>query len=300
LSQTPTTLIGRELFVASLVGSNSHLGSMMHRIARQMDDISLNAGETLYRAGDRAAHVSFIVSGQLSLTRPGAASSLFGERSVVGGLEAMTRSPYTRTAVATTPAVVLRWAARDWSEFLEDNFELARHVILRAATEVHGLRLRPPPLGGFPDPAHPSTALPGKLLALERIVHFQAVPMFARAGTQALASLAGIGSTWEAAPDAALSASEMVGQLVVVASGEVQATWEGHAMAARFGEGCVVGGGGALGTEAAPAVRATAPTRAIVLPFEDYFDVMEEHFDLALSALVAIHTERDEVLERGS
>jgi CRP-like cAMP-binding protein len=294
------TLIGRELFVASLIGSSRHLGSVMHHIALQMEDVALGAGTPLYRVGDRSDHVFFIVSGQVSLTRPGAAPFLFGERSVVGALDAMTQGPHTRTAVATRPTLILRWAAKDWSEFLEDNFELTRHVVLRVATEVHGLRLRPEPLGGFPDPGVPLTARPGRLLALERIVHFQAIPMFARAGTQALATLAGIGSTWEAATGATISPSEMVAQLVIVASGEVQATWDGHATTARFGEGCVVGGGGAFGTELAPTVRATVPTRAIVLPYEDYFDVMEEHFDLALSALVAIHTERDELLERGS
>lgn len=300
MSERSITLIGRELFVASLVGDGGRLGSVMHRIARQVDELAINTGEPLFRAGDRADHFFFIVSGQVSLTRPGAAATFFGERAVVGGLDAMTYRPHTHTAVATRPALILRWGVGDWSELLEDNFDLARHVILRVAAEVQGLRLRSPPLGGFPEPALSSTARPARLLALERLVYFQAVPLFARAGTQALVTLSGIGSTWNAGTGNVLSRSEMVGQLVVVASGEVEASWDGCSTAARFGEGALVGGGGALGTGAAPNVRATGPTRAIILPLEDYFDVMEEHFDLARSALAAIQGERDELLDRGS
>jgi CRP-like cAMP-binding protein len=301
LSESPTRLIGRELFVASLLGDSGRLGSVIHRVAHQMDEVALDAGDPLYRAGDRAEHFFFIVSGQVSLTRPGAATTLFGERSVVGSLDAMTYRPHTHTAVATTPALILRLSIGDWSDLLEDNFELARRVILRLATEVHGLRRRPAPLGGFDEPAVASTAPPAKLLALDRILHFEAIPMFARAGTQALATLARIGSTrCVTKEDVFLSRSEMVGQLVIIASGEVQASWEGYAPAARFGVRSVVGGAGALGTGPAPEVRATRPTRAIVLPLEDYFDVMEEHFDLARSALAAIQAERDELRDRGS
>jgi len=303
LAESSVDLIGRELFLASLVGGNVQLGPVMHRMVRQMEEVTLDTDESLFHAGERAEHFFFLVTGGVVRTRPSEPSAPplhLGERSAVGILDAMMGRTRAHTAVATRPTRLLRLRSEAWLDFLEDDFEFAQGVISRLATEVYRMRLRPPPLGGFPEPPSSKPKPAGELHVLDRIIQLQGVAAFSRAGTQALAELAQLGSTRFSAADGILfEPGEMKGQLVVVASGEVRATWNEAAVSARFGAGDLVGGTGSIGNGAPPEVHAAAHTRAMVLPTEDYFDVMEEHFDLVLSALAAVGEEREALQDRG-
>jgi CRP-like cAMP-binding protein len=163
------------------------------------------------------------------------------------------------------------------------------------------LRVRPPPLGGFDEPPPPRARPTSELHVVDRILHLRAVPTFARASTQALAALAQLGSTTFAAKDEVMfAAGETRGHLVVIASGEVSMAWEGSPDAPCFAESSLLGGSAALSDEPMAEVRAVSHSRAIVLPREDYFDVMEEHFDLAQSTIAALSEERQGLLDRGS
>ena len=265
MAESPVHMIAREVFLASLVGDTGHLGNMMHRIAHEMDDVTLAKDEPLYKAGEHSEHFFFLVSGEIQLTRPGAAASVFHERMAVGTLDATMDRPHTHSAVATKPTRILRLRAGTWMDLLEEDFELTRRIISRLATDVHRMRLRPPPQGGFDPPAERVVTTGNELQVVDRILQFQQVPAFALAGTQTLAALAQLGSTRFATKDGQLLApDEMNGQLVVVASGEVRATWEGSTVAAEFRGGSLVGGASALGAGAAPDVRSTTQTRAIV------------------------------------
>jgi CRP-like cAMP-binding protein len=294
-------LIGRELFLASLISDARRLGAVMHRFALHTEDLALDAGEALYRAGEVSDHFFFLVSGQVKLSRPGAADSTFGERAVLGTLDAIVAKPHTHTAIATKPTRLLRIQVSDWADVLEDNFEIATHVVTQLANRVLDLRIRPPPLGGFDDPPPASTRATSGLQVVDRILRLRAVPTFARASTQALAALAQLGSTTFAGKDEVMFAEgETKGSVVIIASGEVSLPWEGSPDPARFGESSLLAGSASLGDIPLAEVRALTPARAIVVPREDYFDVMEEHFDLVQSTLAALSEERQVLLDRGS
>jgi CRP-like cAMP-binding protein len=293
-------LIAREVFLASLIEGGRHLGSALRRLAREMDDVTLAAGESLYRIGERSEHFYFVESGEIELSRVGAVSIKFVERELLGTLDATLQRPHTHDAVATKPTHLLRLRIEDWSELLEDDFEMARRAVTRVAGQVYGLRLRPPPLGGFDEPGKgPSIALHG-LQVVDRILRLREVAAFRRASTQALAELARLGSTMMGKKDDVMfAAGEMKGQLVVIASGEVSEWWKEADVKARFGPSSLVGGTGSISNRDNGEVRVTVEMRAIVLPLEDYFDVMEEHFDVAQSALIAMAEERESLLDRG-
>ena len=69
-------------------------------------------------------------------------------------------------------------------------------------------------------------------------------------------------------------------------------------MVCPFGPGDIISGAGAFG-EAALAWAARAKTKVRVLAFriEDWFDLMEEHFDLVRSALAGSALERERLTD---
>jgi hypothetical protein len=189
--------------------------------------------------------------------------------------------------------------AADWLGLLEDSSGLARRVVSRMASGVHALRLRPAPFGGFDDPVAGAPVAPEPLNLVDRILLLEQVPLLARAGAQPLVLLA------ELAEEVRAAAGELVlprlpgeKQLVIVAAGEVAAPLADPERLARFGPVSLVYGAGALGAPSESPARAVTDTGAIAIALEDYFDVMEEHFALARSALMAISEEREKLLDR--
>jgi CRP-like cAMP-binding protein len=295
-------LIAREVFLGSLVGGERHLGATVRAMARRMEDVRLDPGEALYHRGDPSRHFFFVLSGEMRLKGAGADVAAFGPRKLVGTVDAMLRRPHACDAVAELPSRLLRLRVEDWEELLDDDFELARRTLSRIASEVRALRSRPRPLGGFdPSPSVESLSSIRNLQVVDRILVLRAVPAFRRASTQALAVLARLGSTTFAGPGQTLfEPGETKDQLAVVGVGEVTASWLGSPLTATFGPGSLVGGGAVFSGEALGAVRAETLARVLVLSLEDYFDVMEEHFDLVESTVVALAEEREMLLGRGN
>ena len=294
-------LIAREIFLGSLLGGDRNIGGTVRAMARRMEDLRLDEGESLYRRGDVSRHFFFVISGEIRLRRPGVEDSTFGSRKLVSTVDAILRRPHAHDAVAMVPSRLLRLRIEDWEELLDDDFELARRAISRIASEIRTLRFREPPLGGFDPPASQVRCSPKQTLhVVNRILVLRAVPAFRLASTQALAVLARLGSTtFASAGQALLSASETKDQLAVVGMGEVKVSWGESPLTATFGPGSLIGGGGVFAGDALGAVRADSPVRALVFSLEDYFDVMEEHFDLVESTIVALAEEREMLLERG-
>jgi CRP-like cAMP-binding protein len=285
------------VFLASFLGDTRNIGWAMRRIAQRMKDLTLDAGEVLYRAGEPSHYHYFVVTGEMKLTKAGGSEWVLGDRSLIGTLDATLERPRTRTAVATKPTHLLQLGAEDWAELLEDSFDFARRAVTGLASRVHALRLRPPPLGGFDEPTAEAPRARGAVNLVDRICLLRGVPAFSRAGIQTLASLAELGTLVHARKGETLFArGAMKGRFVVVESGEVEATRP--ELTGRFGRGALVCGVGALGDLGAYEVRASADVRALEVSLEDYFDVMEEHFGLARSALMAISEEREMLIDR--
>ena len=84
----------------------------------------------------------------------------------------------------------------------------------------------------------------------------------------------------------------------------VEVAQEEPAISARFGAGEVVFGAGGVGLRV-PSFTSRALARAVLLAVrrEDFFDIMEDHFDVMRSVMKGVSHERERVLteraERG-
>jgi CRP-like cAMP-binding protein len=291
--------ISREVFFSGFAGESRQLSQDLRRVAGAVVALAIDAGETLYRQGDPAEDIFFVVSGEIKLTKAGSSDWVFGSRSLVGTLDVVLDRAHARTAIATAPAHLLRLRSVDWLDILEDSFDLTHRVLRNFAASVHVLRQRPPPLGGFDEPKNPPAETPDVVNLVDVILLLRQIPLFSLASVQTLASLAGMAEETRAAKgDILVSAPAFGERLVVLASGAVEASGAGEPTA-RFGRGALVCGADALGGGSYE-IRAADATRAFVLQVEDYLDIMEEHFSLARSALRALALEREALLDRAS
>jgi CRP-like cAMP-binding protein len=232
-----------------------------------------------------------LVRGKVRMTKPGKTDWTFGDRSLIGAIDAILAQPHARTAIVEEPSHLLEVPAGVWLELLEDSFVMTQLAVQAMARRVDELRRRPPPLGGFdPAPARTEADAPPEHL-VDRVLLLRDVPLFAGATTQPIVSLAALAAVRTAgAGEAVFPPGALKGALAVVAAGEVEASREGQT--ARFGRGALVSGSGALLGDGAWEVRATTPHSCLlVVRHEDYFDVMEEHFSLARAALLHISEE---------
>jgi CRP-like cAMP-binding protein len=292
--------VAREVFLSSFAGNTRGFGWAMRRIASAMRDRSLEPGDLVFQEGDPADHVYFVVSGEVKLVRPGANDRILGGRSFIGTPDVLSERPRSRTAVATAATHLLQMRSDEWLDLLEDSFELTRRIVTNFALGVHALRLRPPPLGGFDEPGTSAVDVPASLNLVERILLLREVSIFAHASIQTLTVLAELADQLSAAKGDSLPGRDGTEcRLVVVASGEVSVALPDRGHEARFGRGSLVFGAAALNQASRYEARATTSARALAFSLEDYFDVMEEHFGLARSALTALTDERDLLLDRG-
>jgi CRP/FNR family cyclic AMP-dependent transcriptional regulator len=291
--------VAREVFLAAFSGNTRGFTWAARRIAGAMQDLSVAQGDIVYREGEPADQIYFVVSGEVKLVKPNANDRIFGGRSIIGATDLLLERPRSRTAVATAPTHLLKMRSADWLELLEDSFELTRRIVTNFASGVHALRLRPPPLGGFDEPRPSMPDARGRLNLVERILLLREVPIFAHASIQTLTILAELADELTAATGEVLPSREGTeSRLIVVASGEVAVSAADLSTDGRFGRGSLVYGAAALDHASRYEARANASARAIALSLEDYFDVMEEHFGLARSALMALSDERELLLDR--
>jgi CRP/FNR family transcriptional regulator, cyclic AMP receptor protein len=291
--------IQREVFLKTMVPRARHSFWATSRIAEAMEDVRARAGEVVFEAGTPAEHYYFVVEGEVEMVRPGGAPWTVTGPGLVGVIDVALARPHVRKAVAKTDARILRLPAPIWFDALEDSFDLARSVIASMASAVLGLRMRPPPAGGF-DPPVATTAPAIVHSVVDRILFLREVPIFRRASTQALTSLAEATEVVTLAAGAQLfAADEGQGRLYVLLSGEIEVVHAMGPVTGRFRAGSLVGGPAALvDHHGGFSARATEPSSVLAIGFDDYFDVMEEHFSLGRSAMTFMATEVDLLLER--
>jgi len=287
----------REIFLAGFMAGlpPENVKWAAARLAQNMSDVRIGSGEVLYRQGELPDAHYFVVSGEIRIEAEGVPPWLLGERSLVGTLDITLDRPRARNAVATRDSFLLRMPAGDWLDMLEDNFALTLRAIQGLAEGAHRLRVELDDFRSDADSPPSVRTVTGALGFVERIVLLRGVALFAGAEVQALTDLA------DHAHDVSYAAGEALherGQpsdsMFVVVSGEVTATRAADARAERFGPGMLVFGSAAasskdVGFDAHTALGA----RTLRIAREDYYDVMEEHFELARSSMKALAAERE-------
>jgi CRP-like cAMP-binding protein len=290
--------VQRELFMRSMaIGA---LSSAARQLGNAMREVFFEAGSVIYELGSPADDVYFIVSGSVKLVRDGAPAWELGPRSVVGGMDADLDRPRSRTAVALTDVEALVLRNDDRLEVLEDNFEQTRRLILFVGERLHQLTLALPS-GGFGDPAEPGPEPEAEPLPLvERVLSLRDVPAFSKASIQALVTLAPAAEELRIdAGQTLFRSGEVRGVFFVIARGLIELERSQPPGKARFGPASIVGGSSAFGDMerfyTARAVRASVLLR---IREDDFFDVMEDHFDLARSVMAYMSAQREQVMDQ--
>jgi CRP-like cAMP-binding protein len=308
--QTDRDRVERELFLRTTIGRDLFAGTprtpalpSARELAELLRDVAFDAGEVIYREGDAADEIYFVRRGKVGLSRGGVVHE-FGPGSVIGILDVEQDKPRARTATALTDVELLSLSSEERLELLEDSFEHTRSLIRMTATRLDESSR----YGGAEiELASTLAPKPEALLLIERVFTLRDTPAFRKASIQALVSLA------PSADEVRLAAEELLfergearGVLFVVVAGCLEL--DGSSPSAeggrhRYGAASLLGGGPSF-AEALARQSARAVTPAVVLRVreEDFYDVMEDHFDLARSVLsfLASETERrlDEA-ERG-
>jgi CRP-like cAMP-binding protein len=290
---TSSHAVQRELFLRTLVGRASLPST--RELAELLRDGFFEAGAVLYAEGSASDQVYFIVRGVVSSSKRGGVAHEFGPGSVLGVLDAEQDRPHARTAVALTEVEALVLSVEDRLELLEDSFEHTRGMIRLSSERLADAGYAPSERG---DPGPILAPKPEPLLLIERVFTLRDTPAFRKASIQALVSLA------PAADELRLAEGEVLFELgearqvffvVVAGSIELERPGLGHTC---FRAASLLGGGASFaGSLARQRARAVTPAVVLRLREEDFYDVMEDHFELSRSVMSYIAGEHERRLE---
>ncbi|MET0413085.1 MAG: cyclic nucleotide-binding domain-containing protein [Polyangiaceae bacterium] len=289
--------VERELFLRSMLFGRA-LGSGAKQLARGMRERSFEAGSLLFEAGAPSDDMYFIVSGSVRLSAPGVPDWEFGPSSVVGAVDADLDRPHARTARALTDVEALVLNNDDRLEVLEDNFDQTRSMILFGAERLYHLTRQLPGTDSVREIDYASCPAQDPLPLVERVLTLREAPIFSRSGIQALVSLSPYIEELRLAPGQALfERSTTRGSFCVVACGTIELERAEPHGVAHFGPGSLVGGATALADiERDEQARALSDSVVLRVRLEEFFDVMEDHFDLARSVFAYLAEERERVM----
>jgi CRP-like cAMP-binding protein len=230
--------------------------------------------------------------GRVEMLRDGAPNFTLEGRSALGIFDAILDRPHARTAIAKTRLHLAKVRADDWLDLMEESFEIARVAVansVRLAADLEALRwsLSRQPQGSVIAPVASSNP---PLSFVDRLALLTDVAIVREAGVQVLVEVADLMEEMTfAAGQTLYERGRGGGHIFLVLGGKVIADRSDPNVSVAFGPGSLVCGMAAFGeTASAWEARAVEPTRALALLVEDWFDLMEEHFDLVRSALRAL------------
>ena len=267
-------------------------------IAREGD---CAAQETLFSKGDPSDSFFFARQGRVMLTGDVRGPHEVEGPCVFGMFDILLDRPRAGSAFALTPVKYLRVRSDAWFDLLEDSFALARASVMAmvravAALEEKAWAARPPPAP--PTASHPPGVAAAPMSILERLGVLVDMPLFRGAGVQVLSDLASISEEASFAPgDALLGRGTSRDRFVIAVSGEVEASRDDPRGTWRGGPGQLVCDLAWLAdADRKWHARAVTAVRALVFRVEDWFDLMEENFEMVRPTLAALAEQRQELL----
>lgn len=298
--------VSRELFLAAF---GARLGGfeswVTDRLVSLLEEDEVRAGEMLFAAGDAPEFLYFMREGRVLLVRQGGRPRELDGRHVFGLGDGLLERSRASTATAATNLHLMKVRIDAWLELLDDSFELARASILELASDVARLeerlaasesaRSRVPTRG----PVLGSVRVPGgHLNVIERMALLMEVPLLRGGGVQALSDLAVASQEVSFERGAPLfDRGIQRNRIYVVLEGEIEASRAAPDLVRTAGPGEIVCGAAAFGEPAgAWTARGKKTGRALAFRVEDWFNLMEEHFDMVRSALAALSATRENLL----
>jgi CRP-like cAMP-binding protein len=241
-----------------------------------MREIWLEAGESLFRAGEPATTYFFLVDGTVRL---GTAMRTAPDETV-GWLDAVLERPRSADATAEGAVHVFEIPISDFTAVVEDSLDLSMGMLEERARKVDAM------VPATPRPVREtSTAEPTDDSFARTMVTLREAGCLRTARTQTLASLAECATSISLRAGEAFTAGD--NGLWLVARGLTECAER------TYGAGMLVAGTGAFVERARPRLaKAVHDTDLLQIAFDDWFDVAEENFDLVRSTLVWIEEER--------
>ncbi len=290
----------RELFIRSFLGAEP-AARVAAALAAVIEDVDVRPGDVLFRAGEPASDVYFVVNGAVELSREGEEPWRLGGQSIVGIIDCSLQRACSRTVVAIEPGHVLRLSFADYMDVMEEHPDAALRLVVWGAAQNRDLAARvgaPLLFFGAENPSDPT--LSEERLdwddPIQRLIALRAVPALSRAPIQALASLGRVAQVRRVAEgEHLLSMSARPAVLYVLVEGSVRLRAPG--LDVRIGPARILGDLAALGSE--PCLYDfVAETDAVTLTLlrEDLYDVVEDHFGLVRSLFARISEQRERLL----
>jgi CRP-like cAMP-binding protein len=263
--------MSREIFVAAF---GEIPDRVVDRAVRAMDERALADGDTLFEEGAAPESIFFMRDGRVRMTRASGVAWRCEGRWMLGFHDANCESPHAATAIAEGPLRVLHVRSNAWFELLEDCFDLTKRLLESTARAVADLEERVPVVPISSELSRPTT------LVDELSSMFGGLLRVFQPG------------------DVLLPAGAERRELLFVTSGEVRARNASAGISRVYVEGDIVTGAAAF---SAAGTRWEAigskPGRVLVLPIDVWNDAIEASFDLARSALCALGSRRQLLVE---
>lgn len=285
----------RELFVRALMPSMRGGGAA--RLAAMLEPLELPAEAYLFHTGEPPEQFFFVVDGHVSMEVEGEAPWTFGPRSLVGMTDMTMGRPHRRSARTTRPTRLLVGRSKQWMDLLDDDPLMAESAINSFSVMMHEIwkahgRLLPDQPIAFTE----RLSLP--LPLYQKTLILRDTPLFARAGTQAIASLAQVAAELSVAQGSyVFQEGEARPTLYVVVSGVIELRFAGQ-REVRVGPFGVLSAAAALSGQLGQySARASTPAVLLEIQNEDYYDQSEEHPELTRAAMAYLASERERLLD---
>lgn len=266
--------VERALLLKSLPVLSDAGADEIAAIVNRLEDRSFLPGATLFAAGALPAELHVLFEGRVRMNFAGGAiTRKSGE--VVGLLDALEQQPYGSSCVCETAVHTVALRVDDLFDVLEDFSDLSRALIGFLARQV-ALRLDDGMRDGhFGHEGAPFVGRSQPLELIEKIVFMKSVPLLAGASVDELARLGKEVVEVSYAPGAMVARSgERADAFYLVLAGRLgtRGPRSTAAMLDVLQQGLF-----------AQSLVATEPTRVLRVPAEGFFDLLEDHFDMAIA-----------------
>jgi CRP-like cAMP-binding protein len=277
-----------------LSASDDQLDALL-AIARQVD---APAEHVLHERGAVVTSIFLLVRGSVELRAPDAASRPVDEGATIGFADFLIARPHARTAVTTAPSRLLQVDAADYREYLEDQFELGRRILVRTSElALAALLEHPALLGNTAEGSHRSFA-DIEVPMVERLMMLSRMPVFRGGSMQGLADLAQVASEVRfEAGDEIVPAGPRSSRVAFLVEGEVELALPSGVRVRRSARDLLAHVEELATAPRQCSVTALTPTIVLQVEREDLLDLLEEHFDLFTATLAYVAEEQDKLDE---
>jgi CRP-like cAMP-binding protein len=269
------------------------------RLTAVLEEEECAPGESIYLEGEAPDHFYMLRQGHLELSTRGRPVEVLEAPRAFGLIDALIERPRTTSAVAATDVQLLRVRTDAWFELLEDSFELARTSVLSLARATASLEERAWARGVPSSAAPPLTldGLDGSLDIVQRAALLMHTSVLQGIGVQPVSDLAAAAEEMRFAPGELLFERGSGDRIFVVIEGRVEAdridpsvTWHG-------GPGQIVCDAVCFGALATSwQARARTRARVLSLGIDDWFDELQENFEMVRATLATFARERERLL----